>query len=65
VDVESGNEIGKFSSEIRKLGTLQINVGRDKELYEQVLVSALAVVEARRRAFNANANANAPGLMRR
>jgi hypothetical protein len=60
VNTESRKVIGKMSGlsfGIRKPGILEFNIDGGQRLFEEVLVSALAVVEARRRACLA-ANAN-------
>lgn len=67
MDTESGKVIGKIRNlllGIRKPGILEVDIDGDQRLFEEVLVSALAVVEARRRARVAavSTNMNAGGL---
>ena len=64
--MKRGDQIGKFkaSGKLGKLGKLEFNANVNQTLFDEVVVSALAVVEARRRAavaaVNANPNAGIP-----
>lgn len=64
--MESKEVVGKMRNllfGIKKPGILEFNIDGDRRLFEEVLVTALALVEARRRARGAavNTNANAAG----
>lgn len=60
-DVQTGTVLGKFNNasfSLKKQGSLEINAMGSAQLFEEILVSALGVVECRRRAAAATAGAS-------